>query len=157
MFIRWIRIRLHAMKKRLRIYFAFYYYIETILFLVATYFIIEKELSFSKGGDCMDFLIQNLVSILITALTALLSYVGLQLKKLYEAKVKEDGKRHIVETVVAAVEQIYPDLSGNEKLLKAEENIKTMFKEKKISVSDFEIKMLIEQNCHLLKKKGESL
>ncbi len=105
----------------------------------------------------MDFLIQNLVSILITALTALLSYVGLQLKKLYEAKVKEDGKRHIVETVVAAVEQIYPDLSGNEKLLKAEENIKTMFKEKKISVSDFEIKMLIEQNCHRLKKKGESL
>jgi len=94
----------------------------------------------------------NIVAILVAILTGVASFIGTKIKKLYEEKINDDTKRKIVKTVVNAVEQVYKDFSGNEKLIKAQENIVEMLNEKGIKISELEMKMLIEETCNSFKK-----
>ena len=82
--------------------------------------------------------------ILYAALTAIAGFLGAQIKKLYDRMTADDTKRKVVETCVKAVEQLYQDLSGTEKLEKAKENIIAMLDIKGISISEIEMDMLIE-------------
>ena len=96
----------------------------------------------------MDF-ISNFISeyglmILYALLTALAGFIGTQLKKIYENHVNDETKEKVVATCVKAVEQLYHDLNGEEKLAKAKENIVAMLTAKGIEISDLEIDMLIE-------------
>ena len=96
----------------------------------------------------MDF-ISNFISeyglmILYGLLTALAGFIGTQLKKIYENHVNDETKEKVVATCVKAVEQLYHDLNGTEKLAKAKENIVAMLTAKGIEITDLEIDMLIE-------------
>lgn len=93
----------------------------------------------------------NIVAMLVAILTGVASFIGTKIKKLYEEKVNDDTKRKVVKTVVNAVEQLYKDLSGNEKLIKAQKNIVEMLNEKGITISELEMKMLIEEVCNSFK------
>ena len=92
----------------------------------------------------LDFLAQYGYILAYTALTAIAGVLGAQVKKLYDRMTADDTKRKVVETCVKAVEQMYQDLSGSEKLEKAKENIVTMLDIQGIAISEIEMDMLIE-------------
>ena len=58
-------------------------------------------------------------TILYAVLTALAGYIGIVAKRLYTKYVNDKTKQAVAKTVVQAVEQIYKDLHGEEKLNKA--------------------------------------
>lgn len=83
-------------------------------------------------------------TILYAVLTALAGYIGIFAKKLYTKYVNDKTKQAVAKTVVQAVEQIYKDLHGEEKLNKALEAASEMLAEKGINITDLEMRMLIE-------------
>lgn len=95
-----------------------------------------------------------LIPILATAITALAGYIGLQSKAMYQKHIDDKTKESVVKTVVKAVKQLYKDLNGEEKLAKAIENITDMLNEKGITVSELEIRMLIESAVEELKESA---
>lgn len=101
----------------------------------------------------LELLQPYLMEIIVTILTAIATYIGAKIKKIYEEKVNDDTKRKVVSTVVKAVEQLYKDLNGEEKLEKAQENIVEMLNEKGIMITELEMNMLIEEVCNSFKKE----
>ena len=94
-----------------------------------------------------------LMEIIVTILTAIATYIGAKIKKIYEEKANDETKRKVVSTVVRAIEQLYKDLNGEEKLEKAQENIVEMLNEKGIMITELEMNMLIEEVCNSFKKE----
>lgn len=83
-------------------------------------------------------------TILYAVLTALAGYIGIVAKRFYTKYVNDKTKQAVAKTVVQAVEQIYKDLHGEEKLNKALEAASEMLAEKGITITDLEMRMLIE-------------
>ncbi len=83
-------------------------------------------------------------AILYAVLTALAGYLGVAVKNIYQKYTNDKTKKQVAETVVVAVEQLYDDLDGDEKLTKALEAMSQMLEEKGITISDIEMRMLIE-------------
>ena len=67
--------------------------------------------------------------IIAAAVTALAGFLGAQLKSLYQKYINDKTKESVVRTCVKAVEQLYHDLGGPEKLEKAKEGIEDMLNE----------------------------
>ena len=82
--------------------------------------------------------------IIAAAVTALAGFLGAQLKGLYQKYVNDKTKESVVRTCVKAVEQLYHDLGGPEKLEKAKEGIEDMLNEKGIPITELEMNLLIE-------------
>lgn len=82
--------------------------------------------------------------ILGALLTALAGVLGMALKRLATRYVNTETKQAIARTVVQGVEQVYKDLHGQEKLDKAMEAAAAMLKENGITVTDLELRMLLE-------------
>lgn len=83
-------------------------------------------------------------TILYAILTALAGYLGIVVKQLYTKYINDKTKQAVAKTVVQAVEQIYRDLHGEDKLNKALEAASEMLAEKGITITDLELRMLIE-------------
>lgn len=83
-------------------------------------------------------------TILYSILTAIAGYIGIVVKNLYQKYINDKTKQDVAKTVVQAVEQMYKDLHGDEKLQKALEAASDMLMTKGISISDIELRMLIE-------------
>ena len=66
-----------------------------------------------------NFISEYGLMILYALLTALAGFIGTQIKKIYENHVNDETKQKVVATCVKAVEQLYQDLNGEEKLNKA--------------------------------------
>lgn len=81
---------------------------------------------------------------IVSLLAAAAAFVGAQIKKLYEKYVNDKTKQSVVRTCVKAVEQLYHDLGGPEKLEKAKASAVEMLNEKGIPITDLELSMLIE-------------
>lgn len=77
-------------------------------------------------------------------LTAVVGYLGMVAKRLYEKVVTDRTKESVVKICVKAVEQLYQTLGGEEKLQKATESAVQMLSEKGISISELELRLLIE-------------
>ena len=84
------------------------------------------------------------VAILRIIVTAVFSYVGIAVKTLYKKYVTSIEKRKIVTDVVRAVEQMYQDLDGPQKLEAAKNGAMELLNAKGIKITDFELRMLIE-------------
>lgn len=83
-------------------------------------------------------------TILHSILTAIAGYLGIVLKNLYEKYINDKTKKDVAETCVKAIEQLYKDLHGEEKLQKAVEAASEMLMSKGITITDIELRMLIE-------------
>ena len=62
-------------------------------------------------------------TLVYTTLMAIFSYIGIYLKKMIENLYNERVKKEVVEVVCKAVNQVYSNLSGQEKLKKAMSNV----------------------------------
>lgn len=69
-------------------------------------------------------------AILYTVITAIAGYLGVWAKKLYGKYISDKTKKAVAKTVVMAIEQLYRDLNGEEKLEKALESASDMLEEK---------------------------
>lgn len=91
-----------------------------------------------------EFIQQYGTTILYAVLTAIAGYVGIVIKNLYEKFINDRTKKTIVKTCVQAVEQLYKELHGEEKYDKVVEAVTEMFNERGITITEIEMKMLIE-------------
>lgn len=82
--------------------------------------------------------------ILYMVLVGIFGYLGVQAKVLADKYINTQVKKEVARTVVQAVEQLYKNLHGEEKLNKALESASVMLAEKGITVSELEMRMLIE-------------
>ena len=92
-----------------------------------------------------------LLPILVTALTTIMSYVGLRLKAAYEKHIDTKEKEAVVKNTVQYVEQVFGALKGAEKLEKAKITALDWLNEKGIEISDAELTILIESSVKALK------
>jgi hypothetical protein len=83
-------------------------------------------------------------ALLYLVVTGVFAYIGVQVKALADKYLNDKAKRDVAKTVVQAIEQIYKDLHGEEKLNKALESASEMLAEKGITVTELEMRMLIE-------------
>ena len=84
------------------------------------------------------------VTILYTIITAIAGYLGIFVKSLVEKYVNDSTKKAVAKVCVEAVEQIYKDLHGEDKLNKCLDAMSEMLMEKGITVTSLEMRMLIE-------------
>ncbi len=91
-----------------------------------------------------NFINEYGTAILYALLTALAGYLGVWVKQLYTKYINDKTKQSVAKTVVQAVEQLYYNLNGEEKLEKALESASDMLAEKGINITDLELRMLIE-------------
>ena len=92
----------------------------------------------------IEFINEYGTTILYTLLTALAGYLGIWVKSLYTKYINDKIKRNVVTTCVKAVEQLYKDLHGEDKYNEVVKSASEMLAIKGITISELEIKMLIE-------------
>lgn len=92
----------------------------------------------------VEFINDYGTTILYTLVTAVFGYLGLVVKNLVAKYLNDKTKRDVAKTVVKAVEQIYKDLNGEEKLDVALASAAEMLASKGITVTDLELRMLVE-------------
>ncbi len=99
--------------------------------------------------DILNVISDNLIQILGTIITAVLSYVGFQIKNIYQEFIRDKMKKEIVEKTVEYVEQTCKGFSCEEKKQKALEKSLEWLNDKKINISETELEILIESavNC----------
>ncbi len=91
-----------------------------------------------------NFISEYGMQILYAIITAVCAWLGVQIKTLCTKICNTKTKKEVAETVVRAVEQIYKELHGEEKLEKALSAAAEMLREKGIEVTDLELRMLVE-------------
>lgn len=84
------------------------------------------------------------LEIIGTILVALAGALGLAAKALATKYINTKIKRDVARTVVQGVEQLYKDLHGPAKLAKALEAAASMLTAQGITVTDLELRMLLE-------------
>lgn len=93
-------------------------------------------------------------TIIYTILVAIFGYLGTVVKNIFEKYINDQTKKDVVKTCVNAVEQLYSDLHGDEKLDKCIRSATEMLCEKGIAITDIEIRMLIEAAVLEFKKNA---
>lgn len=84
------------------------------------------------------------IQILGAVLTFIGGYIGLWAKSKADKYVNDKTKKAVAKTVVQFVEQVYKDLHGEDKLNAALATASEMLAEKGITVTDLEMRVLIE-------------
>lgn len=91
-----------------------------------------------------EFINQYGMEIMYAIITAIAGYIGLVLKDLCTKYINDKTKASVAKIAVQFVEQVYKDLHGEEKLNTALSAASEMLMEKGITVSDLELRVLIE-------------
>lgn len=89
-----------------------------------------------------------LLEIFAAILTGIASFIGVKVKKAYEEYINTKTKKEIVDCTVKYVEQVFKELHGEEKLIKAKDKALEWLNEKGIKVSDTELEVLIEASVN---------
>ena len=92
----------------------------------------------------IEFINEYGTTIIYTLLTAFAGYIGLWIKSLYTKYINDKTKKDVVATCVKAVEQLYKDLHGEDKYNEVVRSASEMLAVKGITITELEIKMLIE-------------
>ena len=92
----------------------------------------------------VEFINEYGLKIISTIVTAIFGYCGIVLKNLVKKFLNDKTKRAVAKTVVQYVEQVYKDLHGEDKLNEALKAAAAMLAEKGITVTDLELRVLIE-------------
>ena len=84
------------------------------------------------------------MEILFTILTGIAGYIGIVIKNLVTKYVNDKTKQAVAKIAVQFVEQVYKELHGDEKLDAALTAASEMLAEKGITVTQLEMRVLIE-------------
>ena len=103
-----------------------------------------------------DFINTYGATFLYAVITAIAGYIGIAIKRIYNKYINDKTKKDVVRTCTRAVEQIYKNLHGEEKLEKCLIAASEMLAEKGISITDIELRMLIEAAVNEFNKGFEN-
>ena len=95
-------------------------------------------------SDIFTTISNNLIEIISTLITAIIGYLGLRIKNIYQEYVNDKLKKDIIEKTVNYVEQVGKNLTCEEKKAMVLKKSLEWLNEKKINVSDTELEILIE-------------
>ena len=102
-------------------------------------------------------IINSLVSALLPAigviLTAIASYVAIKIKNTLELKATDETKQMIAKKVVAYIDQTMKEAAGGDKFNNAIITASQWLAERKIDVSEIELKILIESAVNAARKE----
>ena len=84
------------------------------------------------------------MQILYAIITAVAGYIGIVIKNLVKKYINDKTKENVAKTAVKFVEQVYKDLHGEDKLIEALAAASEMLAEKGITVTELELRVLIE-------------
>lgn len=85
-----------------------------------------------------------IISICVTILTAVGTYIGTKIKQVYTDKVNTDIKEKIVYNTCRYVNQLYNDLEGPAKFETAQKEIVEQLNQRGIKITELELKVMIE-------------
>lgn len=91
-----------------------------------------------------EFMNQYGLQIMYAIITAVAGYIGIVVKNLFTKYINDKTKAAVAKTAVQFVEQVYKDLHGEEKLSEALRAAAEMLIEKGITVTDLELRVLVE-------------
>lgn len=91
-----------------------------------------------------EFISEYGSTILYTLVTAIFGFLGMAAKRIIEKLINDKIKTKTANEVVLAVEQMFKDLHGEEKLEKAKMFLVDALQEKGINISELELRILIE-------------
>lgn len=105
----------------------------------------------------MELIQDNIIQILATIVTAVMSFIGVSIKKAYTKYIDTKTKKEIVEATVKYIEQIYKTtmITNEDKLIKAKEKALEWLNSKNLKISDTELDILIESAVNGLKSTKE--
>ena len=92
----------------------------------------------------IDFLNTYGTSIIHSVSIAIISYVSLEIKKIYKNNIEDKTKKEVIKMVCSTIDQIYPNLNNKNKLDRIISNSKQILKEKGILINDLELRIYIE-------------
>ena len=92
----------------------------------------------------MNILNGYVTQIILILLLALASFLGAQIKKLYNKYVTTEIKQSVCRTAVRFVEQVYKDIHGQEKLRQAMTKASEILLEYGITISENELIAMLE-------------
>lgn len=107
----------------------------------------------------LELLIQAIVPILATVVTAAVAYLTAKIKQKTAVeieKINDETKRTIAEKVVAYVEQTAKEMANTEKFQLAIDKASEWLKEKNIPVTEVELEILVESAVNGLHKGLET-
>ena len=82
--------------------------------------------------------------ILYTLVTAIAGYIGIVVKNLVKKYINDKTKKEVAKNAVQFVEQVYKNLHGEDKLIEALKAASEMLMEKGITITELEMRVLIE-------------
>ena len=85
-----------------------------------------------------------ITQIILILLLALASFLGAQIKRLYNTYVTTEIKQSVCRTAVRFVEQVYQDIHGPEKLAQAMKKASEILQEYGVTISDAELIAMLE-------------
>lgn len=86
--------------------------------------------------------------IIATAITGILSYIGVNIKNTLKQYYQHKLEKEEAEMVYHEIEELYPNLTKEEKIQKMVTDLGQILKEKKIQVTNLELQILIESTIH---------
>lgn len=100
---------------------------------------------------------EYILPVLGSIITAIASYIGMQIKKAYTKYIDTKTKKEIVDVTVKYIEQIYKNtlITNEEKLQKCKEKALEWLNSKNIKISDTELEVLIESAVNGLKSTNK--
>lgn len=105
----------------------------------------------------MKTILDNIMPIVVTLLTAILSYIGVKIKNIIEKFTNEKLKKEIVCSTVRYIEQIFKNnlITSEEKYETCKNKALEWLNKKGLNVSDTELEILIESSVNCLKKEED--
>ena len=91
-----------------------------------------------------EFINEYGTTIMYAIMTAIGGYIGIVVKNLVTKYLNDKTKQAVAKTAVQFVEQVYKDMHGEKKLNEALTAASEMLAEKGITVTDLEMRVLIE-------------
>lgn len=95
------------------------------------------------------------LTIIHSIVMGVFSYIALDIKKVYKSHMQDKTKKEVVDKVCNYVNEIYPNSTGEDKLSIALTSTKEILKEKGITISDLELKVLLHNSIHIIKNELE--
>ena len=84
------------------------------------------------------------MQIMYAIITAIAGYIGIVLKNLVKKHLDDKTKKEVAKNAVQFVEQVFKDLNGDDKLIEALAAASEMLAEKGITITELELRVLIE-------------
>ena len=103
----------------------------------------------------IDFTKEYGLDIIHTIVMGVFSYIALDMKKVHKKREQDKIKKEVVRMVCKYVNEIYPSISISDKLEEASDGIREILKEKGISISDLELKVLLHNSIYEINNELE--